>query len=327
MYDIITVGSSTIDCFVDTGESLFKNTKTVRGQSVVNVPFGTKIMVDKLRFLTGGGGTNTAVAFSRLGLKTAYIGKLGGSQSNLILDELKKEKVTTSFIVKGENTGFSVVLDAQGHDRTIITYKGSNNDLSFKELPLKKIKTKWFYMASMVGKSYETLLKLIEYAEKNNIKVAFNPSSYIATQGYIRLKSILAATDLLVFNREEAGELLGKNYPTETMMRKLKALVKGIVVVTDGKNGSFCYDGSLLYYLPGSQDKKPVETTGAGDSFGSAFVAGLIKGKSIEYCMKMGQANAESVIMAHGAKTNLLTFGKIQREIKNLNSFIDTKKV
>ncbi|MFT4343612.1 MAG: carbohydrate kinase family protein [Candidatus Woesearchaeota archaeon] len=327
MYDVITVGSSTIDCFVDTGDALFKNAKTVRGQSVVAVPFGSKIMVDNLRFLTGGGGTNTAVAFSRLGLKTAYIGKLGGSQSDLILDELKKEKVSLSFVVKGENTGFSVVLDAQGHDRTIITYKGSNNDLQFKELPLSKIKTKWFYMASMVGESYKTLLKLIEYADKNGIKVAFNPSSYIATQGYIRLKGILSATDLLVFNREEAGELLGKNYPTDTMMRKLKALVRGIVIVTDGKNGSYCYDGDLLYYLPGTADKKPIETTGAGDSFGSSFLAGLIKGKPLDYCMKMGQVNAESVIMAPGAKTNLLTFGKVQRLIPQLKSRVVTKKL
>jgi len=308
MYDVITVGSATIDCFVDTGDELFqyirrKNKK--KDGFVVHVPFGTKITVDKLIFLTGGGGTNTAVSFARLGLKTGMLGKFGGEQANLILSEMKKEKITP-FIAKGASTGFSVVLDAKGHDRTILAYKGDNNTMKYSEVPLSKLKTKWFYMASMVGESYKTLEKLITYASKNNIKVAFNPSSYIAKKGVRALSRCLKKTDVLVFNREEAGELLGKDYTNiHTMFDELSKVTTGIIVVTDGNNGTHCGVNGEIYYLPANKKIKPIETTGAGDSFGSAFVAGLIAGKSIPECLQMGQANAESVILHPGAKVGL----------------------
>ena len=70
----ITVGSATVDAFVNTGDKLFHRS---RFRSCVKVPFGTKLIVDELNFDIGGGGTNTAVAFSRLGLKTGYVGKIG----------------------------------------------------------------------------------------------------------------------------------------------------------------------------------------------------------------------------------------------------------
>jgi ribokinase len=323
MFDIITMGSATIDCFVDTGNKLFQNPIYKDGVQVVRVPFGSKILIENLNFLTGGGGTNTAVSFSRLGLKTAYIGKFGGLEAKHIIDELKKEKVNTSFIVKGDDVGFSVVLDADGEDRTILAHKGCNNMLTRKEVSLDKIKTKWFYFASMVGESYKTQKMLMKHAKKNNIKVAFNPSSYIAKKGHKKLKDVLYYTDVLILNREEAGQLLGKIQNMDIMLKKLKKLVKGIVVVTDGKNGCYCLADK--YYHITTTFKNPKETTGAGDSFASGFVAGIFKEKDIEFCLRMGQANAESVISKIGAKNDLLTFNKIQKIIKKKPAKIVTK--
>ena len=169
MFDVITIGSATVDCFVDTGKKLFKTLHKEHGE-IVFVPFGSKIVMDDLFFLTGGGGTNTAVSFARLGLKTAYLGRLGGKQAEMVFDELKKEKINTSLVVKGEDVGFSVILDAKGKDRTILTYKGSNNLLDYNDINKSKLKTKWFYMASMMGKSYKTLVKLTKYAKRKGIK-------------------------------------------------------------------------------------------------------------------------------------------------------------
>jgi ribokinase len=325
MFDIITIGSATIDCFVDTGRKLFQESEIYKGEPVVHVPFGSKILIDKLNFLTGGGGTNTAVSFARIGLKTAYIGKLGGHEGKQIIDELKKEKVNTSLIVKGDDVGFSIVLDAQGRDRTILAHKGCNNKLSFKELKLDKIKAKCLYFASMIGESYKTQIKLMQYAKKNNIMVAFNPSSYIAKQGYKKLKEVLRCTNVLIFNMEEAAELLGKLEPIEIMLKKLIKLVNGIVVVTDGKKGCHCLADK--YYYIRTSGIKPKEATGAGDAFASAFVAGLIMNNSIEYCLRMGQANAESVILHYGAKNDLLSYARIKKRIKRVPAIVTSKVI
>ena len=93
MYDVITVGSATVDAFVDTENKLFI------GKKRIHVPFGSKLLIKDLRFDIGGGGTNCAVAFSRLGLKTGYVGKIGvGTNSQRIVNLLKKEKISLSLV-------------------------------------------------------------------------------------------------------------------------------------------------------------------------------------------------------------------------------------
>ena len=209
MYDVITVGSATVDAFVQTGSQLFRKSN-VGTDNCVSVPFGSKILIENIKFDVGGGGTNTAVALSRLGLKTSFLGKIGmGQNSERVIRLLQKEGVDVSLVVRSKDrTGFSIILDATGHDRTILAFKGSNNKLRYDEIKKSLLRTKWFYFSSMVGESLETLKKLALYAKRHNIKIVFNPSSYLAKKGSTYLSGILDNTNILVLNREEATLLL-----------------------------------------------------------------------------------------------------------------------
>jgi len=64
-------------------------------------------------------------------------------------------------------------------------------------------------------------------------------------------------------------------------------------------------------------NKEDVETTGAGDSFSSAFLAGIIIKKDIDFALSLGQANAESVIQHIGAKNRLLRLNEALRKIND----------
>ena len=185
MYDIITVGSNTVDVFARTKFSeLIKIIKPKGEEDLLAYPSGSKILIEELNFTTGGGGTNAAFALSRLGHKTAYLGKLGKDENaDFIINDLKKEKIGL-IVSRGEGcSGYSLILDSLEHDRTILTFKGLNDKLRFSEITLKKLKTKWFYFSSMMNESFKTLEKLSVYAKKNNIKVVFNPSSYLSEKG------------------------------------------------------------------------------------------------------------------------------------------------
>ena len=64
-------------------------------------------------------------------------------------------------------------------------------------------------------------------------------------------------------------------------------------------------------------DKNPVfESTGAGDAFASGVTAGIIKGKSIEDSLRLGQLNAEGVLAYIGAKNNLLKLSEAEKLLK-----------
>src|SRR3989338_3440688 len=211
MYDVITVGSATVDVFARTKFSELIKIIDPKGETdLLAFPSGSKILIDEFEFTTGGGGTNTAVAFSRLGHKVAFLGKLGqGTNSEFIHKNLKKEKIDLLCAHGKGNAGYSVILDTLEHDRTILAYKGINDDLRVKDVPFKKLKTKWFYFGAMMGESFNTLEKLAEFAQKKKIKIAFNPSTYIAEKGKSYLKNILSRTELLVLNKEEASLLVG----------------------------------------------------------------------------------------------------------------------
>ncbi len=313
MYDVITLGSATLDVFVYTELSGIGK----KSNKLIAYPSGSKILIKKLDFMTGGGGTNTAVSFSRLGLKTAYLGKMGKDDSAIrVLEQLKKEKVDFIGPRSGKDfTAYSVILDSKEHDRTILTYKGISNSMKFSEVKKSGLKTKWFYFSSLLGDSFKTQKKIVDYAKNNKIKVAYNPSEYQIKNDNVNY--IVKRSDVLVFNRREAELLTGKNKVKE-QLRFASELGPNIVCITDGPNGDYVYEkGNDFFYYMKPHKIKIVERTGAGDSFASSFVTGLIKKDDIEFAMRLALVNSESVIMYHGAKNKLLGYKEALRKIKN----------
>jgi len=293
MFDVVSFGSALIDIFVNTGISEEKG--------FMYYPLGEKIQIKELRFDIGGGGTNTAVAFSRLGLKTGYVGKVGDDESGeKVIKMLKKEKIKfLGKIEKGKITGHSIILDGKGGERTILVYKGVNDEIIMKDI--KRFKTKWLYFSSSRGKSFQTKKELIGILKKRGVKLAFNPSAYLIKKENISY--LLKMTDILILNKEEAQMLVGKR--EKDLLKGLNKLGPKIIVITDKNKLISCYDGNKKYFLKPNKIKV-VERTGAGDAFSSGFVAGQIAGKSIEYSLRLGLRESESVIQHFGAKNNLI---------------------
>ena len=327
MYDVITAGSATIDVFARTKFSELIKIIDPKGETdLLAFPAGSKILIDELEFTTGGGGTNTAVALSRLGHKVAFLGKLGeGTNSQFIHKELRKEKIDLLCAHGHGHSGYSVILDTLEHDRTILTYKGINDELKYSDIPLRKLKAKWFYFSAMMHESFHTLEKLADFAQQHGIKVAFNPSTYLAEKGSSHLKHILGRTELLVLNKEEACMLAGKN-ETEEILSKLKGLGPKIVVITDGRNDLYAIDGNNIYRTK-PPFAKVVDTTGAGDAFAASFVSGILKKNDIGFAIKLGIVNALSVVTHYGAKNILLSYREAMKMMKKTKIIIHKKKI
>jgi len=297
-FDVVTFGSATVDAFIDTDVPEKKD--------MISYPIGSKILIKNLRFDIGGGGTNTAVAFSRFSLKTGFIGKLGkGENSKKILNMLKNEKIHFLGNFSGGKSGFSAILDSKENNRTILTYKGLNNNLSYKEICSENFKTKWLYFSSLLGKSFESQKKLAKEKVKEGTKLAFNPSEYL-----IETKNIgplLELTEILILNKEEAKLILGnKNNKIKSLLKGLYALGPNVIAITDKDKEVVAYDGEDFYSIKPDKKVEVVERTGAGDAFASGFVAGVIAKKTIKESLKLGRKEAQSVINYFGAKNKLM---------------------
>lgn len=294
-FDIITFGSAVKDVFIDTDIS-------EKGK-FISYAVGSKILIKDLKVDIGGGGTNTAVAFSRFGLRTGCICKVGDDENGKdILKLLNKEGVKfLGKIEKKVQSGYSIILDSKEKNRTILTYKGVNDDIAFKDISLRKLKTKWIYCSSLLGKSFETQKKLIRILKKRGVKFVFNPSSYLIKRK--ELGGLLKLANILILNKQEARRLVKKG--EKDLVVELNKLGAKIVVITDKNNIITGYDGVKKYYLKPNR-VKVVERTGAGDAFASGFVAGQIVGKDIMESLKLGLKESENVIKYFGAKNKLL---------------------
>lgn len=325
MFDIITVGSGLVDIFVETGNKLFQQVKKGNSHDVVHVPFGEKIQVKDVRVFTGGGGSNTAVAFSLMGFKTGFIGLLGNdANADMVSKEFTKNKVAQLLKARANKlNGFSVILDAKGHDRTILTYKGPCDELKKEFLP-NSINTKWLYCASMMGESMKTEAMLAQYAKKNRIKVMFNPSFYMAQQGLKALSPILKNADICICNREEAAMLVKGSI--EQMLKKIALIGPKIVIITDGSKSTFLLSNKKVFQVT-PHPIKVVESTGAGDAFASGFLAAYIKTGTIELSLQVALANAQSVISHFGAKHKLLIWKEAMQTIKKRPAKLTVKVI
>jgi len=310
MFDIVTFGSATRDLFVRSKNfDIFKNKKFISGEGIC-FNLGSKVYIEDLFFATGGGGTNTAATFAKQGLKTAYVGKVGNDPGGeAILKELKELKIKP-FVLKDKKhrTAYSIIISVSSKERTILVYRGACHFLEKKETPFSKLKTKWIYIAGLSGKSANLLPSIISFAKKNKIKIALNPGKAQLALKLKGLKNILSVVDVLILNKEEGANLTNLPYQKEKeIFRKLDRYVKGIVVMTKGPEGVIVSDGKNIYQAGTFKEKRYIDRTGAGDAFGSGFVTGLIKTGAIEEAIRLGTANATSIVEYLGAKNGILT--------------------
>lgn len=308
MFDIISIGNATKDVFIEIHPKVFKH-------EVCFLP-GTKVEVEEINYFTGGGATNTAVAFSRLGLKTAIVASIGkDSSGDEILNELRKERVNNSLIAvsKKFRTAYSAILTGFGRDRIILTYRGATAQLNDERLiKWNKLKTGWFYISSFHTKP-KMLRKIMDFGYNKGIKIAFNPGKKEIDAGLKKLGRLIRHVNVLFLNREEALRLTG----SADVNRNLKRLAEYCenVVITDGRRGVHATDGEYIY-MKRPYNVKVLDVTGAGDAFNSAFTAALVKGNDIEAALDYGTANANSVIQHLGTKNILLNKSGIRSFLK-----------
>jgi len=328
MYDIITFGSAAQDIHVKSKEFKTLNDPSAgSGQAEkifstgrgICLTLGSKIEVEDIVYTSGGGGTNTAATFAKQGFRTAFCGAIGADLSGLeIVRELKHLRIDTRFVAKKKekHTNQSIIISSagdpstgSGQDRTILVYRGASDVLTGKDINWKKVKkAKWFYLAPLTGLLCDTFEEIVNFAQENNIKVAINPSIQQLSLPEEKLKSILQKVDILFLNQEEASFLTKIPFEKEQeIFKKMDQFCKGVTVMTRGGQGVVVSDGKYIYSALPNQDRKIVDTTGAGDSFASGFLSSYIKfNKDIIKSIQFGLANSEANIAQVGAKAGLL---------------------
>ncbi|MDO8425456.1 MAG: carbohydrate kinase family protein [bacterium] len=314
MYALITIGDIKLDTFIVLDDASLQCSLEESHACKLCIEYGAKIPVKDFEPQIAGSAPNVAVALSRLKLKTAVYSIVGSDPTGMLAyAHLRKEGVRTTYVKTSRHgrSSYSVVISYKG-DRTIL---GVLHPRTYR-LP-RLAATKWLYLSEM-GEDFVSLYDDVAALHaRTQVKIGFNPGAVQIRAGARKLKPLLKATAVLFVNREEGHQLLGKKHSLDTkhLLTALWKLGPDAVVVTDGSEGAYAFDGGDGWHLP-AFPATVVESTGAGDGFAAGVLAGTMYGKPLAEALRWGAANAASVVGAVGPTPGLLTKTQMDRALK-----------
>jgi ribokinase len=255
----------------------------------------------------GGSAANTSVGLARLGCKVGYIGKVGcDKEGDMLILDFCKEGINTDGVVRSEQGKSGSVMgfvDKKGA-RALYVNSGVNDTINIDEVNARYVaQAQFLHLTSFVGdESFQTQKKLLDKIP-DSTKVSFDPGALYARRGFAALEPIIKKTCVLMPNALELTLLTGEIAYRKGADAMIGRGVK-IVAVKLGSDGCYVTDGHEQHLIePFKVDV--VDTTGAGDAFCAGFLYGLVNGKSLLECGKLGNFVASRCVMKMGARTGL----------------------
>ncbi len=306
MNKILTVGSATLDLFFQSN-----NFPEINDGMRLSLAYGGKYVADSFDLAFGGGGANTAVSFSRQGFETYCWAKIANDWAGKhILENLKNENVDLQLIQKdSDRTTTSAILLGKDRERTIITYRGENDNLILDE-KVKNVfnQVSWLYFADLARASKENKLSWLKTMKKNGIKQLITLSGDEYKKGIDYLDEYFEYADIFIVNAHELADIWGGDAPDLDLEKTNYAKKLGLkmLVVTYDINGSWAYTQDKIYHQPIVKVDEVADTTGAGDAFGAGFLGEYIRTNSIPKALQFAAKNSSSVISHISTQKGLL---------------------
>lgn len=257
----------------------------------------------------GGKGANQAVAASRAGAQTSFIGAVGDdAPGKQMMDLLKNEGIDLTGIdtIADESTGQAfITVDDEG-ENAITIYAGANFAFGPKEIAQKSdlLKESDFVIAQFETPIAATV-KAFEIAHEAGVKTILNPAP---GEDHIS-EELLKVTDMITPNETEAETITGIHVEDEASARKAAAklheLGVDVAIITIGSKGAF-YDYNGVSELVPAFKVKAVDTTAAGDTFIGAM-SSILKPdfSNLKEAILFGNKASSLTVQRYGAQPSI----------------------
>ena len=269
MIDVVTLGELLID-FVPTQS----------GVSLIDAPSFKKA--------PGGAPANVAAGLAKLGVSTAFLGKVGddafGQFLKTTLDNVGVDTRGVVFSHEARTALAFVSLHSDG-EREFMFYRHPSADMLYtpEEVNgslIEKAKILHVGSISLISEpSRSATLSALEIARENHVLISYDPNLRLAlwsdpTAAKTGMLSIWDQADMIKVSEEELQFLTGSDDVDEAVFTLWHENLK-LLVVTLGSQGSQYFTPNFSGYIPGFQ-VKAVDTTGAGDGFVAGLISGLL---------------------------------------------------
>ena len=239
----------------------------------------------------GGAPCNVLAMLTRLGHKTAFIGKVGkdmfGNQLEQAITEVGID--TTGLIKDSEvNTTLAFVHTLPDGDRDFSFYRNPGADmmLGVKDLKvdmLKSCNVFHFGTLSMTAEGCrEATKQAIDIAKEAGALVSFDPNLREPLWDSLELAKEqviygITKCDILKISDNEIQWLTGKEDFTEGVQEIRKIHNVPLILVSMGRDGSRAYYKDSVVEVKPFIQENTIETTGAGDTFCANVISYVLK--------------------------------------------------
>lgn len=269
----------------------------------------------------GGAPANMLTVASHMGLKTAFVGKVGNDMHGMFLKKtLEKEKICTDYLRVDEDTFTTlafVKLNEDGEREFSFARKpGADTQLKPEEVDFEMLKKCKIFHTGSLSMTTEpirtTTIQAIEAAKAAGSIISYDPN-YRASlweeeeTAIHMINSLVPYADVMKVSDEESLLITGEQ---DYKLAAEKILEKGpyIVAVTLGSEGVYLAQKGKNENIKGYQ-VTAVDTTGAGDSFWGGFLSHFLTYEKALFdmnweewkeCAKYGNATASLCVQKRG---------------------------
>ncbi|MHA1339809.1 MAG: sugar kinase [Promethearchaeota archaeon] len=237
-----------------------------------------------------------------LGITTGFIGTVGNDDfGRALTQKLEKDGVDISQVRIDPNntTGIAFVQYNLDGSRKFIFAKGAAGELypeDVKEEYFKGIKALHIMGSalSISESSKNACYKAIKIAKKENpnVIISFDPNlrpEMLSLEKILEIcKPVLENTKILLPSGEEAEMLAGVS-GEDNACKKLLEMGPEMIVLKRANKGCRVYTKEEILEEP-SFKVEEVDPTGAGDSFGGAFIVGVLSNMDLKENMRFSNA-------------------------------------
>lgn len=293
--NIVVIGSMNMDIVIET-PVLPEKGETIMGAGV--------------KLLPGGKGANQAVAASRLGMETSFIGAVGKDRfGEQMLQELKQYSIVQALnVMPEEKTGIASIW-VHDRDNRIVVIPGANGKITWSDIEQRK---PHIDRADVVLLQLEipldTVVASIKYAHGRGKKIILNPAPAQPLP-----EEIYPMLHLLTPNRQELSILAGmpeilKATDFSALYAAMRRMIdKGLpsIMVTLGADGVVHMNASgHTFHIPGRK-MEVSDTTGAGDCFNAALAVSIAKGLGLKEAAEYAVAASALAVTKFGAQNGM----------------------
>lgn len=284
--------------------------------SELNLPKGSMQLIDKpvaieidkktqtiqKEIASGGSAANTINGLANLGVKCGYVGKIGNDIfGGLFRKDLESRNVDTNLLLGTEETGRANTFISADGERTFGTFLGSAVELTSEDLTANIFGNyDYLHIEGYLVFNNALIEKALQLAKECSLKVSLDMASFNVVEANKNFLTRMVAdyVDILFANEEEAKAFTGKE--PEGALDEIAEMCE-IAVVKIGEKGSLIKSNGTTYRSP-SIKANCIDTTGAGDLYAAGFLYGLINGKPLDECGRIGGVLGGNVIEVIGAK-------------------------